>query len=75
MRELHNMDVLLAFLTDDFHESEWTNQEIGFALGRQIPVVPFKLQESNPRGFISSIRATKGNLKNIEPYVSNLGNL
>ena len=34
---LETMEVMLAFLTDDFHQSTWTNQEIGYALGKSVP--------------------------------------
>ena len=32
LRALHSMDAFLCYITDDFFESSWTNQEIGFAL-------------------------------------------
>ncbi len=28
------MDALAALLTTDFHDSNWTDQEVGFAIGR-----------------------------------------
>jgi len=36
---LRSMDALLAFITDGFCSSPWTNQEIGFALAKQVPIV------------------------------------
>ncbi|WP_072370601.1 toll/interleukin-1 receptor domain-containing protein [Hyphomicrobium sp. NDB2Meth4] len=32
-RALNTMEIMLALISDDFHESVWTNQEVGFALG------------------------------------------
>jgi hypothetical protein len=52
---------LVALLTDDFHESKWTDQEVGIAIGRglfafgvQIPVAPY--------GFIGKLQGLKGDL-------------
>lgn len=54
---LRSMDALLAFITDGFGSSCWTNQEIGFAISRQIPIIPLKLQAENPPAFISHVQA------------------
>ena len=59
---LKTMDIMLAFVTDGFHKSCWTNQEIGFALARNIPVLSLKLQQSDPKGFIASEQALVGEL-------------
>lgn len=59
---LETMEIMLAFVTDDFHESVWTNQEIGFALARNIPIISLKLQQSDPKGFIGDQQALKGSL-------------
>ena len=63
MKGLETMEVMLAFLTDDFHESEWTNQEIGYALGKGVPVISLKLQGTDPSGFIASEQAIRGSLE------------
>ncbi len=39
---LMTMDVLLVLITEGFKESNWTAQEIGFALGRGVPVISIK---------------------------------
>ena len=57
---LETMDIMLAFVTDGFHKSYWTNQEIGFALARNIPVLSLKLQQSDPKGFIAREQALIG---------------
>jgi hypothetical protein len=58
-RALATMEIMLALITDDFHESVWTNQEVGFALGRGVPVVSAKLGRTDPRGFIQSRQALR----------------
>lgn len=54
---LATMEVMVALITDDFFESVWTNQEIGFALGRNIPVISIKTGAVAPRGFIQGKQA------------------
>jgi hypothetical protein len=63
MNGLETMEVMLAFLTDDFHESSFTMQEIGFALGKGIPWVSLKLESRDPPGFISHRQALRGTLE------------
>lgn len=62
MRGLETMEIMLAFITDDFHESTWTNQEIGYALGACKPIVGLKLGKKDPPGFISHIQAVKAHI-------------
>lgn len=40
---LRSMDALLALLTSDFHESDWTDQEVGVAMGRGVPLIAVRL--------------------------------
>lgn len=56
---LHSCHSLIAILTNDFHNSLWTDQEVGIALGRKIFVLPIKL-EIDPYGFLGNIQALKG---------------
>jgi nucleoside 2-deoxyribosyltransferase len=61
-RALGSMDVLVAILTTGFRESHWTNQEIGVAIGRGIPVISIRLGE-DPAGFIGKHQALPGDLE------------
>jgi hypothetical protein len=56
---LETMEIMLAFVTDDFHDSVWTNQEIGYALGRGVPIIPVKFERKDPDGFIGRTQALK----------------
>ncbi|QAR34018.1 toll/interleukin-1 receptor domain-containing protein [Geovibrio thiophilus] len=49
-RALSSMDALVALLTPDFHESEWTDQEVGIAFGRRVPIISLRLGR-DPYGF------------------------
>lgn len=62
LKGLETMEVMLAFLTDDLELSTFCNQEIGYALGRRVPIIPLKLQQADPPGFISSDQALRGSI-------------
>jgi uncharacterized protein YukE len=66
MNGLKTMEVMLVLLTDDFHESVWTNQEIGFALGKGIPIICVKVGSLDPKGFVAPQQALKAPYENIE---------
>ena len=65
VKGLDTMEIMLAFVTDDFHHSGFANQEIGFALGGNIPIVSLKLQKGDPKGFIASQQALKCDYKKV----------
>ena len=62
-RALFSMDLLVALLTEDFSESEWTDQEVGIAIGRDVPIVSVSLGV-DPYGFIGKYQAIRGISKN-----------
>ena len=53
---------LIALLHDGFHASNWTDQEIGFAMGRGLPVFAVRLDQ-DPYGFIGRFQAFNGSGK------------
>ncbi|MFB3789307.1 MAG: toll/interleukin-1 receptor domain-containing protein [bacterium] len=53
---LLSMDAFIALLTDDFHSSYWTDQEVGFAFARNVPIVCLKMG-IDPYGFIGKFQA------------------
>jgi hypothetical protein len=68
MKGLQTMEVMLAFVTDDFAGSLWCQQEVGFALGKAVPIISFKVGDADPPGFISHVQAKKGKTDN--PYTA-----
>jgi hypothetical protein len=72
LKGLETMEIMLAFVTSDFHESAWTNQEIGYALGKGIPVISLKLERKDPPGFIGAFQALKANLSSPSQCVGEL---
>lgn len=53
---LASMDAFVAILTEGFHDSLWTDQEVGYALGRGVPMIAVKLGLA-PYGFIGRFQA------------------
>ncbi len=64
-KALQTMDAMLVFITDDFFESAWTNQEIGYALAREIPIISIKMGKQDPVGFIRNRQAIRGDINNV----------
>lgn len=58
-KALDTANVLIAILTDQFYESDWTQQEVGIAIGRGLLVIPIKYT-ANPKGFIAQYQAVRG---------------
>lgn len=59
---LATCDALVALLHKDFHASNWTDQEIGFAMGRGAPTFSVSFGQ-DPYGFIGRFQAFNGNKK------------
>jgi len=60
---LFSCDTLVALMTPNFHDSRWTDQEIGIAIGRGILIVPVRLG-MDPYGFIGKYQGLQGANKN-----------
>ena len=50
---------MLVLLHPKFHQSEWTDQEIGYAMARNLLVVPVRYG-TDPYGFIGRFQAMEG---------------
>ena len=53
---LGSMQAFVALLTDEFQNSPWTDQEIGYALCREVPIIPVRLG-IDPYGFLGTVQA------------------
>jgi hypothetical protein len=58
---LRSMHALLALITPDFHASNWTDQEVGWAFGRGVLVVPVRLGV-DPYGFAGKVQGINAEL-------------
>lgn len=68
---LQSMDAMAALLTPRFHDSSWTDQEVGVAVGRGVLVIPVRLP-AVPYGFMAKIQALRGDLSRPAPLASAL---
>lgn len=68
---LNSANALAAFLTSDFHKSNWTDQEVGIALGRGLLVIPINLG-IDPYGFMAGKQAMPGSFEKIEQLTTDL---
>ena len=48
---LASMDGFVALMTTNFHDSDWTDQEVDFAFARGVPIIAVRLGK-DPYGFI-----------------------
>jgi hypothetical protein len=68
---LSTADSLVALLQPEFHKSNWTDQEIGFSMGRGIPVFAVRLGQ-DPYGFIGRFQAFAGMGKHVKGVAEEL---
>ena len=52
---LATMDGFVAIMTKEFHESNWTDQEVGYAFARGVPLIALRLGR-DPYGFIGKFQ-------------------
>jgi hypothetical protein len=58
-KALATCDAMAALLRDGFHQSKWTDQEIGYAMGQERLVIAVRMGE-DPYGFIGRFQAING---------------
>lgn len=68
---LSTADSLVALLHPAFHASNWTDQEIGFAMGRGLPVFAVRFNQ-DPYGFIGRFQGFVGGGKTPEALAREL---
>ena len=54
---LNTMNIFIGFVTNDFHSGSWTNQEIGYAIQRDVCRVFVKLEKQDPEGMVAREQA------------------
>lgn len=62
---LRTMDGFCPLLMDGFKESNWCDQEIGFAVARNVLIIPVR-KKLDPYGFIMKYQGIQGEGKNID---------
>lgn len=59
MQAIEASELFLVLLTENSLNSQWVNQEIGYALGKDIPVIPLKKKGINFSGLIEAAKYIK----------------
>lgn len=72
-KALHTMDALTAILREGFKQSNWCDQEIGFAVGKDTLIIPIR-QELDPYGFIGKYQAIQGNNTTVQEVAKKVFN-
>jgi TIR domain len=68
---LSTCEALVALLHPNFHKSNWTDQEIGYVMGRGLPVFTIGFGR-DPYGFIARFQAFDGENKSAEKIAREL---
>lgn len=66
---LSSCNALTALVTENFVESKWCDQEVGYCVARQVPIVPIKLG-ADPHGFIAKYQAATVAAPGTAPWVA-----
>jgi len=53
---IEESELFLVFITKNSKSSPWVNQEIGYALGKEVPVIPLKRGRIRIKGLIESAK-------------------
>lgn len=59
LKALEGMDAFICFITNDYYESCWTNQEVGYAIAKNVPIYLYSFDRTDPDGFKLDIQAIK----------------
>lgn len=59
IKELKESDAVIPLITENYRNSEFTDQELGMALAWRKTILPPKLTNINPYGFIKKFQALK----------------
>jgi len=73
-RALHTMEAFVSMHTQGFSKSIWTQQEIGFAVGRGTKIIALRMGE-DPTGFISKQQALNSGSRTAEEIASDIDRL
>jgi hypothetical protein len=71
---LYSMDALAAVLMQGFKESNWTDQEVGIAIGRGVFVIPI-IHGLTPYGFIGKFQGLQAAGKTVAQVARELLNI
>lgn len=59
LNNLKKCDLFIPLISENFSKSDYANQEVGFAICKEIPIIPISLDGKNPYGFLEMFQAIK----------------
>jgi hypothetical protein len=59
IEKIRHCDLFLVLLSANFHNSQYTDHEVGIAYGLNKSIVPVRIDETIPYGFMSKFQAKK----------------
>jgi hypothetical protein len=68
---LTSMDGFVALMTADFHDSDWTDQEVGYAFARGVPIIAVRLGK-DPYGFIGKFQGLSSSWTTVAEDIVNI---
>lgn len=68
---LASMDGFVALMSEGFHDSYWTDQEVGYAFARGIPILTVRLGR-DPYGFIGKFQALSCDWKQVPKEIAKI---
>jgi hypothetical protein len=72
LRALNNMDIFVCLISENYKDSFWCQQEIGYAMCRGKTIIPIKFDATDPLGFISAYQAINRGEKRAEQVVQEI---
>ncbi len=70
--KIKDCDVFLVLLSDNFHKAHYTDHEVGIAYGLGKPIIPLRLDNTEPYGFMKKYQARKISFDIEEKEITNL---
>jgi hypothetical protein len=72
LRHLRACSVIFCLITKNFLDSEWTQQEAGFALAREMKVVSLLFNGISPPGFMEAFQGIHVTVSNLDRIIKEL---
>lgn len=75
IKAIKNADFFIPLISKEFRESPFTDQETGIAVCLKKKIIPIKLDETNPYGFIEKYQALqyKNNINKLALTIAQIG--
>jgi hypothetical protein len=62
----------LAYISENFRKSDWTDHEVGYAIAREVQIIPLSIDRHLPYGMLGKFQALKcnGNPSDLETAIN-----